>query len=62
MSEWIKCSVRMPVCGYVITFRPSAPKGNEIATINYDYIQERFGGQYPVTHWMPLPSPPGSEQ
>jgi len=48
----------MPVCGYVITFRPSAPKGNEIATINYDYIQERFGGQYPVTHWMPLPSPP----
>ncbi|MNP13816.1 hypothetical protein D3C76_1061120 [compost metagenome] len=58
MSGWIKCSDRLPVSGYVLTYRPQAPSGNKVATINYDYHQERFGGQYPVTHWQPLPSPP----
>lgn len=58
MSQWIKCSERLPVSGYVLTYRPCAPNGNKIATINYDYQQARFGGQYHVTHWMPLPAPP----
>ncbi|WP_024717822.1 DUF551 domain-containing protein [Pseudomonas putida] len=58
MSGWIKCSDRLPVSGYVLTYRPQAPSGNKVAAINYDYHQERFGGQYPVTHWQPLPEPP----
>ena len=56
--EWINVKEKLPLIGYVIAYRPSAPKGNEVSTINYDYYQKRFCGQYPVTHWMPLPISP----
>ncbi|MFG0401829.1 DUF551 domain-containing protein [Pseudomonas sp. zjy_11] len=58
MSGWIKCSERLPVSGYVLTYRPSAPHDNKVATLQYESHRERFGGQYQVTHWQPLPSPP----
>lgn len=56
MSDWIKCSDRLPdkygeylastsarPCGWVVVYAPVGWIASE---------------EYPVTHWMPLPEPP----
>jgi hypothetical protein len=56
MSEWIKCSERMP----------GRDEGNVFLTWNGQYIGKEFYtvGRFhcikpeAITHWQPLPSPP----
>lgn len=53
MSEWIKCSERMPENGeYVIVH---SLYGVIDTTM---YLDGKFNGFVSVTHWQPLPSPP----
>ena len=55
---WIPISERLPPWGYCLAFRPAAASDNKIATTQYNPHVNRFSGQYPATHWMPLPAPP----
>lgn len=60
-SEWISVDERLPTWGYVIAYRPDAPRDNKIATIQYvpHYSPNNgFCGNFKATHWMPLPEPP----
>lgn len=68
MSEWVKCSERMPQRGVpVIVWRRSSDwqivRAQE-ATLKENYgallWRIRNGWYHPdfVTHWMPLPEPP----
>lgn len=70
MSEWIKCSERMPKVGKPVLLWRSDDECFEIGWLNqrqsaFDlegYWEEsshwRDVGIKDVTHWMPLPSPP----
>ncbi len=62
MSEWIKCSDRMPEKDIsVLTF-----DGIYIEVMEYWYNEEERNvwfnppapPKYYITHWMPLPNPP----
>jgi len=57
-NPWISVEDELPRWGYVIAFRPDAPKGNEVATVQYNPHHLGFYGNFEVTHWMPLPKPP----
>lgn len=52
MSEWIKCSERMPLEDdeYYMTYSNA---GVDVTI----FIDGRFMDEY-ATHWMPLPKPP----
>lgn len=57
MSEWIKCSVRMPKYGgYVIVYVSAGY--SYIARYNGDFVCDEYVKCAAVTHWMPLPEPP----
>lgn len=62
MSEWIKCSERLPENGHpVITFSKSTQKYNMLIYGSGMFLNFRqdVTETYPqVTHWMPLPNPP----
>lgn len=70
MSEWIKCSDRMPEVGTkVIAFRKGKKRNDGpffAKTYNTLGRPWRFiDGErcdIGVTHWMPLPSPPEDSQ
>lgn len=50
MSEWIKCSERLPEEDeYYLT--------HSSAGVDVTYFSGRFLDEY-ATHWMPLPEPP----
>ncbi|WP_411814041.1 DUF551 domain-containing protein [Cronobacter sakazakii] len=68
MSEWIKCSDRMPEIGQRVLV---ATEGRSVNCASYRQWESaktekgrapRFedyrGTVYGVTHWMPLPAPP----
>lgn len=65
MSEWISVEEQMPERGDVIAY------STQYGDILIGWIAETesegivcYGDgcmMYPVTHWMPLPSPPGEE-
>lgn len=57
MSEWIKCSDRMPPAGEsVLWYHKKTSKNPELYRVG-NYIAPR-----PATHWMPLPPTPTQEQ
>lgn len=67
MSEWIKCSERMPECGVsVLVWDEEALIGESAGcTTHYDLgifwvhdKREGFTTKAYVTHWQPLPQPP----
>jgi hypothetical protein len=58
VSNWISVDESLPPWGYCLTYRPSAPIGNKIATLQYVPHINSFSGAYKVTHWQPLPEPP----
>lgn len=58
MSEWIKCSERLPkINECVIVY---SEDDHEFAyLINREtWIEWHSGNELDVTHWMPLPDPP----
>ena len=68
MSEWIKCSDRLPdeddiYLVYIVA--NNMPKNKSIITLYYTNLTKRFiygsDNLFTVTHWMPLPEPPESE-
>ena len=73
MSEWIKCSDRLPESvdpvlahgwsrwsGYFHTFIGWTDGDSWYEINNGDYVDGGFGDDYEatVTHWQPLPAPP----
>ncbi|WP_411750023.1 DUF551 domain-containing protein [Serratia marcescens] len=69
MSEWIKCSERMPRHGETVLFTSNG----RVMAGTYDdgrYLQRPVGKwkwlgrvySLPVTHWMPLPAAPNPEK
>jgi hypothetical protein len=64
VSEWIKCSDRLPGTGMVLAYAPgnddnhrgpvSVETANSLLWWHQNY-PERF-----YTHWMPFPEPPAS--
>ncbi len=60
-SGWISVKDRLPL-GYCIAFRPKAHSGTQVATVFYDWKMKRWGGNFEVTHWMPLPDAPPEKQ
>ena len=72
MSEWIKCSERLPeeserylVCDLPYKIMSVVPYSAKWKRFNcYDTFDEEYvngQGEYAVTHWMPLPSAPEVE-
>ena len=76
MSEWIKCSERLPILGQRLSDK-LVVEGREIPALNISVEVITFNGErvssnninwfddlHPhagVTHWMPLPQPPEDE-
>jgi hypothetical protein len=67
MSNWIKCSERMPDIGQEVLIRipvceyfniESATYKSEGKFIGCWFSSRGAGCAYKVTHWMPLPTPP----
>lgn len=53
MTQWIKCSERMPEpLKWVICWQPGMPEPQEDALASDD------DPEWTYTHWMPLPEPP----
>jgi hypothetical protein len=57
-QSWIRVEDELPHPPYVLAYRPTAPQFNRISTLQYDSHMKRWSGNFPVTHWMPLPEPP----
>ena len=65
MSEWISVKERLPEHGQVIAFSPQY-KEYMIGYLDESSVEGIFchcdGVElYQVTHWQPLPEPPGEE-
>lgn len=65
MTNWIKCSERMPPLGWFICYNTDI---REVAEHFYDPVKNTFtytnyegeqvvDAEY-ITHWQPLPEPP----
>ena len=58
MMEWISVEDRLPGIGqHVLVWRTSGGKYAPFS-IGIERFIDNLGGQWPVTHWMPLPDPP----
>jgi len=66
MSEWIKCSTRLPEISEDVLMRVSCASYFNIEQGSYlgegrwlnCWLSSRNENLYPVTHWQPLPSSP----
>ncbi len=66
MSEWIKCSERMPdIYGKVVIIQSGFYCDPFVVRYNGNDMFDELGNVYPieiVSHWMPLPEPPKVEK
>lgn len=68
MSEWVSvadANNRAPLYEDVLTYRGTDRRGNHVFDVSARYsdteFEGNFGGNGPITHWMPLPTPPEKE-
>jgi hypothetical protein len=56
MSEWISVKDSLPERGEMVITYPYSP-----VTVRCYKESGWFFDAFPVTHWMPMPEPPGGE-
>ena len=62
MSEWISVKDRLPEPNTAVLVCRDGYYGSEVAVAVYKDEYLKFITGYNVTHWMPLPEPPESEE